>query len=978
MKEERLKNLPTLRVDPDAKIPFTYRGKRYHGMAGDTIATALYAGGVRIFSRSLKYHRPRGLYSLNGECSNCLMAVDGMPNIQAETTLLKNGMSIKPQNVVGTPERDLMAFFDKFDRLMPAGFYYHYFHRPYRLWPFFQNRLRKAAGLGRINPSFRMKGVFDEIYPNADVCVIGAGPAGIHAAVAAAEQGLRVIVLEARPWPGGFYDYRPAEYSPGVSLTEQAGTLSEKLKEFKNIRFFPRTSMMGFYADRLITAYQTGGEADYFDERYVEIKAESVVVATGCIERPLIFDHNERPGVMQVNCAHRLARTYGLLPGKSAVFSVGDDLGLEAAVDLSDLGLHIPVVADVRSDGQDPSLQEGLDKRGIQFLRGWIASKAHGTKALKRVTLCTIDGMIGKDFKCDILVASGGLTPSAGPLFLSQAEMTYDFFTGFFLPEKLPPNVHAAGRLLGLSDSRSIEASGQCAGLSAAADCGVPVKNDLKQALERLAQLPGPVRGSKLVQAPGPGRKRFICFDEDVTIKNIYQACDLGFDEVELTKRFSTAGLGPGQGGVPGHNLPMIVSQYRQYYGERAATVLPTTIRPPLVPAFLATFAAGRPNLFKRTPLHKSMENTPGTVFRRVGDWKRVRYFSKDTTCRDEIENVRSNVGLMDVSTLGKFRIFGPDALKALQRVYVGDMAAVSSKKVKYSAMCNEDGCLMDDGVVIKRAENDYYFTTSSARADAATEWIRYHTRHEDWDFSMVNLTDAFGAINLAGPRARQVLETVTDADISGKAFPYAGYREFRINGGIPARVMRLGFIGELSYELHVPASYTETVWQLLLEAGKAFNIRPFGLEAQNVLRMEKGHVIIGQESEIRTTLHDLGLGFLWYRKKPLYKTVGGPALKFTEHQEGRMKLVGFRMQRGSRPAKDGSLIVDTRIRGHICTSRYSFSLKAAIGLAHVHSDLVGIGTRLKIYEGGSEDERLYANVVPTPFYDPEGRRMRM
>jgi sarcosine oxidase subunit alpha len=241
----------------------------------------------------------------------------------------------------------------------------------------------------------------------------------------------------------------------------------------------------------------------------------------------------------------------------------------------------------------------------------------------------------------------------------------------------------------------------------------------------------------------------------------------------------------------------------------------------------------------------------------------------------------------------------------------------------------------------------------------------------------MVNLTDAFGAINLAGPQARRVLEKVADADVSNEAFPYAGYREFSISG-IPVRSMRLGFLGELSYELHVPASYMPAVWALLLEAGRDEGIQPFGLEAQNVLRLEKGHVIIGQESEIRTTLHDLGLGFLWHREKSLYKTVGAPALKFTEHQGGRMKLVGFKMEDLKRPAKDGSIIVDTSIQGHVCTSRYSFALGEAIGMAIVASDLANVGTRLEIFEDNMGDERLYAAVVPTPFYDPEGKRMRM
>jgi sarcosine oxidase subunit alpha len=586
--------------------------------------------------------------------------------------------------------------------------------------------------------------------------------------------------------------------------------------------------------------------------------------------------------------------------------------------------------------------------------------------------------MMSRDFTCDVLVTSAGLTPAAGPLFLAKAKMSYDYWTNFFLPRELPPRVHAAGRMLGLADSLSIEASGRLAGLSAAGDCGAPVQGRIKKARDELEQLPGPVQGSKLVQAPGYGRKRFICFDEDVTIKNIYQACHLGLDQVEQVKRFSTAGLGPGQGGIPGHNLPIIVSQYLQQYGDSNATILPTTIRPPLVPTFLATYAAKPHNPFKRTPVHETMEKTPGTVFRRAGTWKRVRYFSDDFTCRQEIENVRNNVGLIDVSTLGKFRIFGPEALDALQRVYVGDMSRIPEGKVKYSAMCNEDGCLMDDGVITKLGHNDYYFTSSSNRADETVEWIRYHTRHELWNFSMVNLTDAFGAINLAGPRSREVLAGLTDGDLSDTAFPYAGYRELTIKGHIPVKAMRLGFVGELSYELHIPASYMRTVWDLLLEEGEPFGIMPFGLEAQNVLRLEKGHVIIGQETEIRTTLHDLGLGFLWHREKSLYKTVGAPALNFTENQEGRMKLVGFKMKYPSRPPKDGSIIVDSRVRGHVCTARYSFTLGESIGMALVHSDLVKNGTSLDIFEDNMGDQRLYAEVVQMPFYDPEGKRLRM
>jgi sarcosine oxidase subunit alpha len=971
---KRLEKLPTFRIDAAQTIAFRYKNKTFEGFSGDTVATALYANGIRIFSRSLKYHRPRGLYGLDGECSNTCMQVNGIPNVRTENALLEDGMRVKAQNVKGTPETDLMGFMDKLDWAMPAGFYYRSMHKPARIWPIALKQVRKAAGLGKISPDFQMSGKFDEIYPTADVCVIGGGPAGMSAALASAEQGLRVILLESRPWLGGFFDYRKAENDEGVPLFENALHMAEKLEQIPNMRIFTHSAVVGVYNNNLVTAFQKGRATDHFDERYVEIRAKSVVVATGCIERPLLFENNERPGVMQIGCAHRLARTYGLLPGEQAVFSTGHDLGLEAALDLFDLGLKVACVADIREDGQDPGLLEGLAERNIPFLKGWVATEAYGTKALKQVKLGTIQGTLQKEFSCDLLVASAGMTPLTGPLSLAQAELTYDHHTGFFIPQKLPARMQAAGRMLGLNHPKSIEASGRLAGISAAADCGVSVESQLTEARDALQKLPGPDSGCKLVTAPVKGRRTFICFDEDTTVKNVKQALAMGFDATELIKRFTAAGTGPGQGGIPGHNLPLFVAQY---YGGADGAAKPTTVRVPLVPTFMATYAGSNHDMCKRTPVHASQKATGGVV-RRIGVWKRARYFSEDFSCREEIENVRNNVGMLDASTLGKFRIWGPDALKALQRVYVSDMSRVSAAKIRYSAMCNDDGCILDDGVLVKRDENDYYFTTSTARAGATAEWIRYHTRYDGWNFNMVNLTDAFGVINLAGPNARKVLAKVTDADVSNDAFPFAGYREFMIQNSIPVRSMRLGFVGELSYELHVPSSYMQALWDLLAEAGKEFDIRNFGLEAQNVLRMEKCHLIIGSESEQRTTLHDVGLGFLWDRNKPEAKTIGAVALRQTEKQEGRLKLVGFKMEDSARAPKDGSIIVDNAIRGYVCIARRSFTLKESVGLALVDAPLAKEGARLQIYEDECKGQHLYAQVAPTPFYDPEGKRLKM
>ena len=969
---KRLENLSTLKVDPGSKATFDYRGRPMTGLAGDTVASALFANGVRIFSRSHKYHRPRGLYSLDGEAGTCLLRVDGLPNVRGETTFLTEGQKIEPQNVWGSPEKDLLGILNYFDWAMPAGFYYRLFHKPYQLWPYFMKIIRKLAGLGRFNPDWRAK-PSDGFYLNAEVCVLGGGPAGMSTALAAADCGLRVVLLEQRPWLGGFYDWRTRSFNGRGPLHRRGAELAASVESHENIRVFKRAFVNGLWGRGQVTGFLSGGADDSFAERYFEVRADSVVAATGCLERPLIFENNDLPGIMQSGCAHRLARTFGLLPGRRAVFCVGHDLGLEAALDLFDLGLKVAAVADLRTSGHDPELAAGLEERKIEFLPGWTAGRASGFRSIREVVLTGPDHRQNRTFECDLLVAAAGLTPANGALFLARTDMVFDESSVFFLPDKMPPGVLAAGRVLGFELPEAVELSGRRAGLAAALAAGIKVEAELEKAEAALKEF-GRVSGSPYAAGWGEGKKSFVCFDEDVTVKHIRQACDLGFDAPELAKRFTAAGTGPSQGGVPGHNLPLVMADL---IGREQKDIRPTTIRPPLVPTLFSTYAGRRHDIYKRTPLH-DLQEKEGGIFRRVGVWKRARYFSRDFTSRDEIMNVRENVGMIDVSTLGKFRLFGPDARKMLDRVYVGDMSKTPSGKVKYSAMVNEDGCLLDDGVVTKIAENDYYFTTSTGRAGQTAEWLRYHSRYDNWDFNLVNLTDSLAAINLAGPRARDVLAGITDADISHEAFPFMGYREFQLKDKVPVRVMRLGFVGELSYEMHVPSSLASCVWQWLAEAGKEFGLKNFGLEAQGVLRLEKGHVIIGQESEIRTSLHDLGLGFLWARDKKEARTVGAAALKITENQENRLKLVGIQMDDPRKIPGDGAIIVDETIRGFVCTARYSFCLQRGIGLALVDRPLSAAGTELSIFQENMGSDRFKATVVETPFYDPEGRRLKM
>lgn len=595
-------DLPTLKIDSSRAVPFECDGRRMSGRNGDTVATALYANGVRIFSRSLKYHRPRGLYSLDGESSNCMMTVDGLPNVHAEKTLLRPGMTVRTQNVLGTAEWDLYGILDYFHWAMPAGFFYRMFHKPYRFWPFFLKKIRNMAGLGRFNPEWQ-PGESDEMFLNADVCVVGAGPAGLSAAVSAAREGLRVVVFEARPWLGGFYAWRRRKDVAGRPFHEKIEVLASELRKYPNARTFVHAGVNGIWGDNLVTAVQTGQAGDRFSERYIEVRSKSIVIAAGCNERPLVFENNERPGVMQAACAQRLAMNYGIVPA-SAVFSVGDDLGLEAAVELADLGSEVGCVADSRVHGHDPELVAALAERKIPFLPGWSAGKALGWKLVRGVKLTSLHGPGEKHFRCDTLVASAGLAPNQGLLLLARGKTAYDGRSNSFIPSEFPPGVHGAGRLMGYNRPESIEASGTLAGLEAALESGAKVSREIKKVRDQLARDSAPAEGSRvIVSRGGCSSNSFVCFDEDVTVKNLKQSARYGFDVPELAKRFTAAGTGPSQGGIPGHNLPLILAELHE---GGSPSIQPTTVRPPLAPTLFSTYASHDHDIFKKARFMKN------------------------------------------------------------------------------------------------------------------------------------------------------------------------------------------------------------------------------------------------------------------------------------------------------------------------------------------------------------------------------------
>jgi sarcosine oxidase subunit alpha len=756
--------------------------------------------------------------------------------------------------------------------------------------------------------------------------------------------------------------------------------LANEVLAQENIRVLISTFATSIYQSNHVTAVQRGGPSDYFRLRYYEIRAKSVVIATGGIERPLIFQNNDCPGVMQGSCVQQLAHTYGLKPGEQAVFSGFHDGLLEVAVDLAEVGVSVVAVADARKKGFDTKKVERLNRLGIPFFPGYLATKAKQLRTIKGVTLESMDSSKKRKFDCDLLVASAGEVPLSVLLHVAGTPMIYDSLTARYLPKELPPGIQAAGRVLALDNTETIEVQGKLAGLKALQDVGLDVSAELEAARDALASLPGSKPGLNGVYSLDRAHKSFVSFDEDVTVNQVGQAIDEGFDQPELVKRYTSAGTGPSQSYLSGYNLPMLVAAKR---GLSFGDVLPSTVRPPLLPTSLAVLAGRRYNPVKHTPLRLKQEALGATV-RLVGEWSRARYFT-DEQAFDEIVNVRTNVGFIDISTLGKFRVHGPDALKLLQRVYVNDVGKAKEGKLTYSVMCNEEGVVIDDGVITKQHENDYFITTSTLRASNTSEWLKFHIKEEDWKAYVVNLTDALAAINLAGPRAREVLTKLTDHDVSNEAFPFMGFRRMIICGDIEAMVARLGFVGEICYEIHVPSSYGPALHDAILEAGRPFDIKPFGLEAQSVLRLEKGHVIIVVDTDKYTTLHELGLTKIWAQHKTDAKTVGAPALRFAEDQTHRERLVGFIMEDFHDTPPDGSIVVyKGEVKGRICSSRYSPILKQSIGMALVEPDLAVMGGSLEICTGGKlvnkqspEIKTSKAKIVPMPFFDPEGKRVR-
>ncbi len=961
----RLPQSPTQIFDPKKPVKIQYRGRSIDAYEGDTVASALLAAGVETFSRSFKYHRRRAPACLSGQCSRCTMNVDGRMHVKTCQTSVREGMVVEPQ---GSIEFDPAGMADAFSWAMPTGFYYKMFYKPLWFWKIVKEVIRAMPGnMSRVR-KLATKSKFDSVNLSPDMLVVGGGLAGMEAAITAAEAGVRVVLAEADTRLGGFESFQGEE---GYRRAQES---VRRLEKYSNIKVLTSTRVSAIYPDGLAVCTRSGvGAGSKAEQEFVEstylVRPGTTVIATGTGSMPMVFAHNDRPGIILPEAVQRMIHLWGIKPRGKVLLAGGDDYLAQVALELIEKGVELAGLVDFRKGGlANDELKSRLAAKGVRVWSGYTLTGSSGRRRIKGATVAAIDGSDPQAINCDTIVASSGRYPRHKLLGQIGTRMIYDTGLNFYLPEQLPPAYHAAGRLLGLEDPAAIRAQGAKAAVDALRNLGVEsaaAGQEASQVLEYEPALNSVSLQPMLADDANKG-KSFVCYCHDVSAKNIEQAIDEGFNNIETCKRYTTATQGACQGGMCEANFAHLLASKRP---ELAARALPTT-RPPVSSMSLGAMAAGFHDHPQLSPLHYAQLEQGGNPLR-MGTWVRMVDFGDEEA---ESLAVHNAAGVCDVSMFGKFRVFGPDAEKLLNRVMTRKVDNLAGNKILYYASCNEEGTLIDDGVALKMGEHDYFVTTTAYRAPVTEEWFARWCREENWQVNVVNVSDNSAGMNVAGPRAREILSQLTDADISEQALPFLTWGRIEV-AGVKVIVMRMGFLGELSFELFCPASQAAFLWQRINEVGKPLGLVPFGLEALNICRLEKGHVLPNIDTDSFTNLHEASFGWMLHPTK--METVGRPMLDLYADQPFREQVIAFSID-GRSPVSDGALVVDgTQQLGRVTSIRYSPLLGKTIGLALVapHEDWREGGKVKFWFDDGQQAE---ANFAKPPFYDPAGERMKM
>lgn len=987
------------RVKREERLSFTFDNQVLDGFGGDTLASALLANGIHLCGRSFKYHRPRGILSSGSEEPNALVTLGtggrSTPNLRATQVELFDGLIAESQHRWPSLQYDALEAFSSLSRLLPAGFYYKTFKWPTSFWTTYEHFIRHAAGMGKA-PEEADPDYYDKIHKHCDVLIVGAGPAGFSAALAAARSGARVILVDEQAELGGSL-LGSEDTIDGNGASQWLENTLNELASMPDVTLLARTTAFGYYdhnhlmALERVTDHLAAPSNRLPRQRLWSIRAKQVVLATGAIERPLVFRDNDRPGIMLAGAAHEYLIRYGVKVGARALVFTGNDTAYRTAISLARAGVEVSSI-DLRTETPGALPQAALQE-GVEILHGYAVASTHGRMRIEAVDAMALskDGLSvsgtphRKD--CDVLLMSGGWNPTVHLFSQSQGKLAYDEMIGAFVPGTPAQAQRSAGACNGTFGLAHCLEKGWSAGMDAAVDAGF--EKALKTHPVAETSEVEAARNIWLVPSTEPvgiGGKHFVDFQNDSTAADIQLAAREGFESVEHMKRYTTTGMGTDQGKTANVNGLAILAEAIE---KEITEVGVTTFRSPYTPVTFGAMA-GRdtgPLLadpLRKTPMDAWHERT-GAVFELVGQWRRPFYYPKPgetkwDAVKREVLAVRNAVGILDATTLGKIDIQGPDAASLLNWVYTNKWDALNVGRCRYGLMCGEDGMVFDDGVTARMGKNHYLMHTTTGNAAHVLGWLEewLQTEWPEMRVYCASVTEQYATVNLAGPNARTLLASLTDMNVSKEDFPFMTWCEGRV-ADLPARVFRVSFTGELSYEINVPASLGMDLWNACITAGEKFGLVPFGTEALHVLRAEKGYIAVGQDTDGTVTPVDLGMAGLISKKKDF---LGKRSLSRADiTAPDRRQFVGLLTTDPKEVLPEGAHIVEEvlpkppmKTVGHVTSSYFSPTLERSIALAMLENGHARIGepVRLPLENGAT----VTAMVTSTTFYDPEGKRL--